>query len=218
MTTLSVGDVVVVGCARVRIDAVIDASNYEVTYIHGDLLDHTIPNDPNQTVVPIAGGEWSWVTPTGTLGGLEHLEGKEVWALADGNVMGPLVVSEGEAMLSETATFACVVVGLSYTSQLKTLYLTVEGLLPGTIQGKRKFTPAATLRVDCTLGLSAGIDFDHLTPVPDLQGTEPFTGDARVVVFGDWTERAEVCVEQTAPLPATVLGIITEVTAGDTGR
>lgn len=179
-----------------------------------------IPNDPDHTPSMMQADEWSWVTPVGTLGGLDHLEGKEVWALADGNVIGPLEVSGGEVVLSEVATYSSIIVGLQYTSQLKTLYLTVDGLLPGTIQGKRKFTPAATLRVECSRGLTAGIDFDHLTPIPELNTSsiEPFSGDARVVVFSDWTERAEVCIEQTQPLPAGVLGIITEVVAGDTGR
>lgn len=216
-TTFSVGDVVCVGCARVRIDSIINGTQYNVTYLAGDLEEYVVPNDPDNRVQIIPPEDWDYVTPTATVGGLNHLEGKQVYALADGEVRGPLTVSGAEVTLPVAA--ANVLVGLQYTQQIKTLYLTVDGLQPGTIQGKRKFVPAVTLRVDCTRGLSAGIDFDNLTPVPDLNDIyDPYTGDARVVVFSDWTETGEVCVEQTQPLPAGVLGIIVEVTPGDTGR
>jgi len=201
-------------CGKIRV-----TSKESDCLLHGLVVKEIshIPNDPNASPLPLKAGEWEYVTPASSLSGLDHLEGKEVWALVDGEVMGPLTVEGGVVSFGDTVG-ASIVAGLAYTSQIKTLYLTVDGLLPGTIQGKRKFTPAATLRVECTRGLTAGLDFDSLTPVPDLAGTELFSGDARVVVYSDWTERGEVCIEQTQPLPAGVLGIITEVTAGDTGR
>ncbi len=116
---------------------------------------------------------------------------------------------------------ASLVVGLPYTQQIKTLYLTVDGLVPGTIQGKRKLIPALTTRVASTRGLSVGPSFSALTPVPDLVlsgNTSLFTGDARAVIFGTWDLYGQMYVEQPFPMPATVLGLIPEVTAGDTGR
>lgn len=208
--------VISTGCAQLSVVEQVDDTTYTVELLGGTLDELLLPDDPSGVLRPVEANDWYTTTPVTTVTGLDHLEGKVVYALADGRVEGPFTVSSGSITLS--AESANVVVGLQYTSQIKTLYLTVEGLQPGTIQGKRKFVPAVTLRVDCTAGLEAGIDFDNLTPVPDLDTTEPYTGDARVVVFSDWTETGEVCVQQTQPLPAGVLGIIVEVTPGDTGR
>jgi len=165
-------------------------------------------------------------TPVSTVSGLGHLEGKEVWALADGVVVGPLTVTGGSVAIGFSATN--IVVGLKYISQIQTLYLTMDDLQPGSIQGKRKFIPAATLRLDCTKGIQIGQDFDNLTPVPDCQDIdanfvglaagELFEGDAYTVIGGAWDDKGEICVQQDQPLPAAVLGIIVQVVPGDTGR
>jgi hypothetical protein len=151
--------------------------------------------------------------------GLDPLEGKEVWALADGIVVGPLTVTGGSVDVGFVATH--VVVGLKYTSQWKTLYLTAEGINQGSEQGKRKKLNGVTLRVDCSRGLKAGISFDELTEVPELilaGTTDLYTGDAYTLTFPNWDTKGEVCIEQSEPHPAAVLGVIVDVTAGDTQR
>ncbi len=208
------GDIIQVACGQIVLDTVDSGGTATGTIILP--FDEALPDDPDGTIEPIPSGAWTVVTPTNTVSGLDHLEGKEVWALADGRVEGPSVVSGGTVMLDEDS--ASVVVGLRYTQQIKTLYLTEDGLNQGTEQGKRKLITGLTVRLDCTRGIEGGIDFDHLTPFPETSGTTLFSGDARSPIFQNWEERGEVCIEQTQPLPASVLGVIPEVTPGDTGN
>lgn len=217
-TVLAEGDVVSVGCAQATITDNVDAPVYDVT-LNGNLFDFVVPDDPNGVVRRIEADEWTYNTPTQIVSGLDHLEGKEVWALADGVVVGPLTVTAGAVDLGDP--YSKIVVGLKYTQQIKTLYLTAEGINTGSEQGKRKLIPEVTLRVDCSKGLKVGGDFDNLTPVPDLilpDTLELFTGDAFSVIFADWDVKGEVCIQQDYPLPASILGVIPGVLAGDTAR
>ncbi len=42
-----------------------------------------------------------------------------------------------------------------------------------------------------------------------------FTGDERVIISADYLVDDDVCVQQDNPLPCTVLGVIPEVSIGD---
>lgn len=211
------GDIIQIGCGKVQVTSVVSSTELTGTVV--EPLDVFLPDDPSPTPVPIPTGGWFAVTPTQVVTGLDHLEGKEVWALADGVVVGPLTVASGSVDLGFTAS--SVVVGLRYTSQIKTLYLTADGINQGSEQGKRKMLPAVTLRLDCTRGLEVGNDFSYLTPLPDtiLAGTNDlFEGDARALIYPQWDTKGEICIQQSDPLPAQVLGVIVEVVPGDTGR
>lgn len=215
---IAVGDMLVVGCARVEILALNDDGTYDVR-IHGTLDPYVIPDDPNSKVRLIEASEWEYATPADEMSGLDHLEGKLVNALADGIVVEDLTVTSGAVNLGFEATN--VVVGLQYICRLKTLYLTDEGIQRGTEQGKRKFLQGVTLRLDNTRGIEVGLDFETLTPCQETilaDTSDLFTGDAFDVVHPDWNVRGEVCVQQSQPMPATVLGVIVGVTPGDTGR
>lgn len=217
--TLPVGSVLLVSCALIKVTARV-GDIFSWALLGGSLDGLRVPGD-NADYFPIRAGDWSWTTPSAAVTGLAHLEGMSVMALADGLVEGPFIVTSGVITLPRPAS--SVVVGLSYTGQIQTLYLNIEGLQPGTMQGKRKLQPAVTLRLDCSRGLECGIDFDHLSPVTDenvpysVPG-ELMTGDIRHIIFSDWNTEGQICIQQTLPLPATVLGIIAEVVAGDTVR
>lgn len=208
-------------CGKINITEIVDNTHLRGT-VEVDLNDAILPDDPEDTPIPL--DVWTLITPVRTVGGLGHLEGKEVYALVDGEEVGPLTVTSGSVTvrtpLQDPASN--VIVGLKYTGQIKTLYLDSSVLESGTIQGKRKKLNGVTLRVDCTRGLKAGTDFDHLTALPDLNPTTftptLFTGDARVLTYPNWDTEGEICVQQDHPYPASVNGIIVEVTPGDTGR
>lgn len=212
-----VGDVVTLEegglCGKITVTEIVNPSHW-VGQITGDLDALRIPDDPDGGYFPVNG--WQLVTPVSTFTGLGHLEGKQVRALADGTVLGPFTVSGGSVALG--GTYSSVVVGLKYTQQLKTLYLTNEGMQAGTEQSKRKVLQGVSLRVDCTRGLKVGVDFAHLDTVPDLETSALYTGDAFTPVNPDWNTRGEVCIQQDHPLPAAVLGVIIGVVPGDTGR
>lgn len=210
-------DCIHIGCGEIVVTEVVNSTTLHGTVEH-PLDDISLPDDPAAAVAPVPAGTWWLTVPTQVFTGLEHLNEKEVWALADGQVMGPYTVDAGQVTLDSPAS--SVVVGLKYTQQIQTLYLTMEGLNQGTEQGKRKQISGITLRVDCTLGPLVGSDFELMYTPPELDPTNGvlFTGDSRAINFTKWDDKGEVCVQQNAPLPVSVNGIIVEVTPGDTGR
>lgn len=167
---------------------------------------------------PASQGAWSMTMPIKTLTGLDHLEGEMVSILADGNVMAQQMVINGSIALSEPAT--AIVAGLSYLAQFQSLYLDVQ--TEGTIQSKRKKIPVVTVRVQDSRGLKLGPSFKDLVEIKERtfesmgQAIKPITGDERVLIPSGYTTQGQICAQQDQPLPATILGLIPEVTVGDT--
>lgn len=173
---------------------------------------------PLTDVWPAAAGTWS-LTPQATIfTGLEHLEGRTVQVVADGNVNVPKIVTDGQITLDSPASD--VLVGLGYTCDIESLDLDFTGQAP-TMQGKRKKVSAVTVRVQDSRGLFAGQTFDMLNEIkerdyqPMGQPIQPLTIDERVVCDPLWNVGGRVCIRQPYPLPATVLGIMPEVEIGD---
>lgn len=166
---------------------------------------------------PVMPGAWSLTIPVTTVRGLDHLEGQTVAILADGNVQPQQTVVGGAVTLSRPAT--SVVVGLPYQSQLKTLYLDVQG--GPTIQSKRKKISTVTVRMLNSRGMKVGQTFDSLHEIKE-RNTQPmgqpiqlFTGDERITLDPRYDLAGQVCIQQDDPLPCTVLGVIPEITVGD---
>jgi hypothetical protein len=180
----------------------------------------TLPNDPTLTPVPAASGTWSIMPQFTTFLGLDYLNGQTVSILADGNVITPQVVTNGSITLAQPASK--VVVGLKYLPQLQTMYLDL-GQEGDTIQGKRKKINALTVRVNQTRGLSFGQTFSNLSPIKEFsqnlvlgQAIPLQSTDERVIMDPLWDVPGQICLQQDNPLPATVLGVVPEITLGDT--
>lgn len=177
-----------------------------------------LPNDPLFTPLPFAVGEWSLDTPVSSVGGLDHLNGLYAVALADGMPVTPQIVQGGSIALPQPATK--VVAGLPYTAQLQTLRL---DLGEPTVQGKRKNIPAVVGIYNNTLGLKVGPDFASLIEIKDLRApyTPPIrmvSDEVRTVIPSVWKVDGQLCWQQDAPLPCTILGVVPEVVVGDTQR
>lgn len=192
-----------------------------------------LPSTPQ--VAPAFAGTWTIGTPVSQITGLDHLEGQSVTGLADGVPIGPVTVANGVIPLATPASI--VTVGLPYTCQLQTLPLDVPG--GATVQGKRKFISAATLRVTETQGLTVGTSWARMTPIKasgfNGQGpqfatgggiqAQPFNGlygqnpvryvDERILLGPNWGPNGQICIQQSNPLPASIVAIIPEVTMGD---
>lgn len=151
--------------------------------------------------------------------GLYHLEGQEVVGLADGFVVGPLTVTNGTVTLPFAASR--VILGLPYTSRVKTLPIEFETGDTMTIQTRRKNFPQGVLRLTDSRAVGIGPDFDHLETWASREdeplGTPPslVTGDRRVVLDGGWSEEGQICIEQSNPLPMHIVGLIPDVDVGD---
>ncbi|MDX0262435.1 hypothetical protein GOC60_14725 [Sinorhizobium meliloti] len=162
---------------------------------------------------------------TTTISGLGHLEGEELVALADGNVVRGLTVSGGSVTLPYAASK--VHVGLSMVAALQTLDLdlgAVRGL--GTVQGRAKSVAGVTLRVESTRGIFVGPkdgdrDSVHLVEYKQRateawgEAIQLYTGDLSIVTPWDWNTHGNVWVKQFDPLPMTILAIMPDIVIGN---
>lgn len=196
-------------------------SSTEVIGNWTQLPTYIVPDDPNATPVEATPGNWSVTVPSTVFYGLDYLNGFTVSILADGRVQPPQVVAGGSIILENPATK--VIVGLPFTAQLQTMPLDVN-VQGGTIQGKRKKIAALGIRLANSLGLSAGRTFNTLVPLKEniftpitLVSSYPLVTDyERVVMESLWDVPGQICIQQSNPLPATVLGVIPEIVIGDT--
>lgn len=165
--------------------------------------------------------------PATNFSGADFLAGATCTGLADGVVIPSFVMSATGTFTLATAA-SKVTVGLMYTPKLKTLPLELGD---PTVQGKVKKINAVDVRVNETLGLSIGSDFTLLTAMKDLVVgnvssmlvgqpiqvvTDLVSGDARTILDPTYTVPGQYCIQQSSPLPATILGVIPSITIGDT--
>lgn len=165
-------------------------------------------------------------TPTVSISGLHHLEGKAVWAVCYGNApQGPYTVSGGaitlgelpEAFFESSGVPTVVVhVGTSFTAELETLdYANSRDRL------KQKTVTYLGLEVDESVGLEAGQDFEHMSEWEQRDVDDGFnaisaaTTIIEISVDGTYDKGARGCLSQSQPLPVTVLGITRKVDSGD---
>lgn len=159
-------------------------------------------------------------TATSSVTGLSHLAGREVTALADGNVVTPLTVSDA-GKVSLPAPAQKVVVGLPYTCEIETL--DVAGARTEAKIVKRVVWEVEASRGLWTgggAGLWAGETGDSATEwrgriVADDDASVPLhTGEVDVRISGRWAKHGRVVLQQRDPLPVTVLGVTRDVAVG----
>jgi hypothetical protein len=196
------------------------------------------PNDPDDIPLPATSGNWSVTTPTGTVHGLWHLEGRTVSALANGGAVSDLTVTDGAVTLPVSASQ--VLVGLPFTAQLQTMYLDASG--GPTIQSRRKSGVQAVLRVENSRAPEIGMnqpdaaaqpnqaqipwtsgppngmtDVKFRTPsMPAGQPSPLFSGDLDLTaLFGTYDYRGQVAVQQRDPVPLSLSAVVLWTTIGD---
>lgn len=146
--------------------------------------------------------------------GLDHLEGEEVWALADGAVQGPFTVSGGAITLTTAA--AEVVVGLLYEGDVETLDLDLAG---SSVRDRKKRIAAISLLLENSLRVfQAGPDSSHLRtfqvePYEPAAGTL-FTGQVEMHPVSHFTKEGRVFIRHAKPVPLTITGIMPNVEVG----
>ena len=159
-------------------------------------------------------------SPASMWSGLDHLEGEEVSIVADGAVLPSQTVSGGQIALTEPAS--TVEIGLSYTH-------IVEPLPPNEVgkvgSGRRlrlveaifRLKDTASLRLDVGRGaqdislkqFSSGGILDSAVPV--------ISGDVKVRSLGWQRDGTQPLwrIEQSAPLPFTLLSVSSEIKVND---
>ena len=132
--------------------------------------------------------------------------------LVDGAKTESVTVSAaGEVVLSDYAVKICG--GLSYTSQAKTLPMSLE--IEAGAQGRTKNINQVSIRVEDCGALKVGMDEADLKSVSELKDTELKTGEFRTHVPSTWDEESHIVVEATGAAPASLLNITTQVSIGD---
>jgi len=153
-----------------------------------------------------------------TITGLHHLEGETVSALADGNVIEGLTVTNGAITLATAASL--VHVGLPYRSDIETLPIN-ESAKEGAVQGRRKRVTGAALKLNQTRGVKYGPNSSLLRELQQRDAEAwsdpmlPYTGDTRILKFDpQWDSDGSFLIRQQFPLPMEVLAVYPDLAVG----
>lgn len=156
-------------------------------------------------------------SPTTTISGLHHLEGQQVTALADGNVVRGLTVDTGVITLPNESSV--VHIGLEYTSYLETLPIDVNS--PDVVvRGKKKSVNEVVFTFLNSRGGWVGTDASNKYEVKsrfdadEYQAIELRSYDRVLQMPNIWNDDGQVYFEQVDPLPVTILAIAPEVSIG----
>lgn len=160
----------------------------------------------------------AFITGTGTVNGLSHLEGKTIVVWADGKDKGTAVVTAGVAVGAAAGSYTSWVAGLAYEARYKStklLYGLSDPALALTAKGKISQVGIIAQNLH-PLGLQVGQDFDTLEDLPATEAYE--TVDPNVIwsrydyepfpIPGDWTTDNRLCLKASAPRPVTVLAAV----------
>jgi hypothetical protein len=152
-----------------------------------------------------------------SLYGLEHLAGKSVSILADGNVL-PNITVGNDGKIDLESVYSVVTVGLGYECDVQPMDIETTMRDGSSTKGKAKRIPTVYVHVYNSRGLTAGPDFDNLK---ELRGerTDELMGDAtrlqskvfRIDIKSNWKNQAAVCLRHNVPLPCTILSISPDV-------
>jgi hypothetical protein len=142
---------------------------------------------------------------------LYHLEGETVSVLANGASHANKTVSSASIALDFSATSAAI--GYGYTSNMQTLRIE-SGSSDGTSQGKPKRIHGITVRLFETVGVEVGNDSSEMDRIffrdssMDMDAAVPlFSGDKDVEFPGGFDDDDRIYLQQTQPLPLTVLAL-----------
>lgn len=183
-------------------------------YFVEKLLQRLSSKEPQDQVFLDASVSLKSDTAFSELSGLEHLEGREVGVMADGNPVSGLVVQNGKITLPRP--MKCVHAGLRYEAELRTLPAALEDG-GGTLQDRKRRLVSVTLKMSDSRGGCVGTEEEHLNELIQRSG-EPFntpialqTGDYTLALSGTHGLMPSVIFRQPEPLPVTLLAVISRI-------
>jgi hypothetical protein len=166
--------------------------------------------------------------PSTTVTGLDHLEGKSVVVWSDGApVPGEYVVTGGQ-ITGVAVAVTNAVVGLPYTGRYKS-----GRLAYGAQGGTPLLQPSKVDHVGIVMtdfhrdGVRYGPEFDNpLKPLYELPAIERGTtavdsvsgsviDNVTIPFGGGWSPDSRVCLELSAPYPATLVALVVTMTKND---
>lgn len=167
-------------------------------------------HEPVSTNIP-ATSNWAYIV--NVVSGLP-VDATEVWALVDGDVVGPFAAAGGVAVLPNGLYGIVVHVGLRYDCDFESL--------TSPIRGRQQVVKRAWLEYEgrCGGALGQSLAEGDLEQVPNRQvqhGYGPIpveTGELEVSPAGEWGVHGRVAYRQTDPVPITITGLIRELEVG----
>lgn len=210
-TAGDVGKIIRVGGGMAEVVAFTDSTHVVCNIIRP--ITDVIQEDPERTPIGSGPGEWSMDEPIGSVGGLGHLEGQEVRILADGAVLPNRVVTNGRVDFSGVMATR-IIVGLAYTCRAKALPPISSNEV---IEDKQIRTIRTAVRLNETRGLKIGNTLDQLVELKERtderygEATLAKTGVRVALLDDNYSLDTEVFYVQDYPLPATILGWITQL-------
>ena len=162
----------------------------------------------------ISGGRSRYMAQT--LRGLWYLEGKEVVALVDGNVVDNLTVENGSVILPHRG--GRIHIGLRYISEIETLALAIQ---EATVQGLLKSLTSVSVGMYRSRGLllapKGGKFYELPTRSDEAWGvpTKLLTEDITIPMHSHWGKSGAFILRQKNPLPMGILYTVPVFDLGD---
>lgn len=215
-TTLSDGDEIRVTDVKGMTE--LNGNTYKVANKLTNSVELTSPDDDSNIdgtafTAYISGGNAN-LKVTG-ITGLGHLEAETVRILGDGAIATDQTVASAAITLDSAASVAQI--GLGFTHKLKTLKISA-GNPAGTPLGKIKRIYGVVFDLLNSHTLSFGRDSDNLKDIDFRTVTDPmdsaaplFTGERFVDFPGQWTRDARIVIENSDPVPFTLLALAPEI-------
>ena len=161
----------------------------------------------------------AFVTGTGSVTGLSHLEGQSVEVWGDGVYMGSGTVSGG-AVAGLTA--ASWVAGLTYEARYKSTKLAygVDETRGTALCEKKRVNQLGIIALNMhPLALRYGPDFTTMDQMPQVENAAVVDSNAIWTHFdqetfefpGDWDTDSRLCLKAVAPFPVTLLAAVVEL-------
>lgn len=150
--------------------------------------------------------------PTDTIGGLWHLEGEEVQIYADGNVIAPQTVENGQVTMPEE--YSTISIGLGTDYELQPMATESDQGEEGSTKGDPKKIKLLYLEVYRTRGLQAaqapGMELNEIPPAfgnGDMaQPIQPYTTILEVAVDTAWDgDYVAPYIYDNYPVPSKIL-------------
>lgn len=163
-------------------------------------------------------------SPTSTISGLSHLNGKTVVVWADGTDRGTRVVTGGSISIGSLASN--VVVGLGYRARYRSVKLAYGAQLGTALCQKKRIASLGLILADThAQGIKFGQSFDVMDQLPLFYKMAPIDPNeiyssydqGMESVPGDWDSDARLCLEANAPRPAYVLGMVLGMDMNENG-
>lgn len=161
---------------------------------------------------------FAFLTPQTVLTNLDHLEGKTLSGLADGNVVQGLLVTGGQVTLPNPASKATV--GLPYTTLIETLPLAIQGRSGWTIAKPQQASRAIVKVVD-SRGLFAGPSDNRLDELRsrnnELVGNPNalINGNVETFLQPEINGGVKAVITSPYPLPMTITAILLDPAVTD---